>query len=336
MGVFNLLKQNFYYHFVMNDLIFITAYCPTEEQEKVLEKCVDSVLKCGKHIALISHSHISSHIQKKCQYYVYDYNNDVSDDYNLMGHYTFNFPDNKKIHSRFFVKNFYGFAIYRMFSIACQIAINFGYENLHHIEYDCELLDTNLIHENSESLKEYDSVICTDTGDESGWLFGAFKSFKVSSLPDKFKNYDRDFIESEMKNITPTHLEYLTKKLFIDSGKPLFKNEPTSDKFIKNTINEHRGLNHTLYYNPEDRTLNIYYRSEKDTSEKIVVIVNKTTIVNIQTEPYYWHIRPLGIFDEINHVRVDNSQKVIYDISFDSEFREVFKIKSYLNNEQDN
>ena len=319
----------------MNDLIFISAYCPTEEQEKVLEKCVDSVIKCGKHIALISHSHIPIHIQKKCQYYFYDYNNDISDDYNLMGHYTFDFPDNKKIHSRFFIKYFYGFAIYRMFSIACQIAINFGYKNLHHIEYDCELLDVNLIHENSEYLKEYDSVICTDTGDESGWLYGSFKSFKVSSLPDKFKNYDRDFIELEMKNITPTHLEYLTKKLFINSGKPLFKNEPTSDKLKRTTIDEHRGLHHTLYYNPEDRTLNIYYRSVKDSSEEIVVIVNKTTIINIQTKPYHWHIRPLGVFDEINHVRVDNSQKVIYDKTFDSEFREVFKIKSYIRDEQD-
>jgi hypothetical protein len=320
----------------MNDLIFISAYCPTEEQEKVLEKCVDSVLKCGKHIALISHSHIPIHIQKKCQYYFYDYNNDISDDYNLMGHYTFDFPDNKKIHSRFFIKYFYGFAIYRMFSIACQIAINFGYKNLHHIEYDCELLDVNLIHENSEYLKEYDSVICTDTGDESGWLYGAFKSFKVSSLPDKFKNYDRDFIELEMKNITPTHLEYLTKKLFINSGKPLFKNEPTSDKLKRTTIDEHRGLHHTLYYNPEDRTLNIYYRSVKDSSEEIVVIVNKTTIINIQTKPYHWHIRSLGVFDKINHVRVDNSQKVIYDKTFDSEFREVFKIKSYIRDEKDN
>jgi hypothetical protein len=319
----------------MRDLILITAYCPTEEQERVLEKCVDSVLKCGKHIALISHSHIPTHIQKKCQYYVYDYNNDISDDYNLMGHYTFNFPDDKKIHSRFFVKHFYGFAIYRMFSIGCQIAINFGYENLHHIEYDCELLDTNLIHENSEYLKEYDSVICTDTGDEDGWLFGAFKSFKVSSLPDKFKNYDRDFIESEMKNITPTHLEYLTKKLFINSGKPFFKNEPTSDKLRRTTINEHRGLHHTLYYNPEDGTLNIYYRSVKDSSEEIVVIVNKTTIINIQTKPYHWHIKPLGLFEEINHVRVDNSQKIIYEQTFDGEFREVFKIKSYIRDEKD-
>jgi hypothetical protein len=316
----------------MKDLIFITAYCPTEEQERALERCVDSVLQCQKHVALISHSHIPIHIQKKCQYYVYDYNNDVVNDYNLMGHYTFNFDDKKIINSRFFVKNFYGFAIYRMFSIACQIAINFGYQNIHHVEYDCELLDKNLIDENSEYLEEYDSVICTDSGDENGWLFGAFKSFKVSSLPDKFKNYNRDFIESEMKNITPTHLEYLTKKLFIDSGKPLFKNEPTSDRFKKNTVDEHRGLHHTLYYNPEDGTLNIFYRSVKNSSEEIVIIINKTTMVTIQTKPYHWHTRPLGIFDEINHVRIDNSQKVIYDKTFNSEFREIFKIKSYITN----
>ena len=63
----------------MKDLILITAYCPTEEQEAALEKCIDSVLECGKHILLISHTHIPIHIQKKCQYYVYDYNNDVVD-----------------------------------------------------------------------------------------------------------------------------------------------------------------------------------------------------------------------------------------------------------------
>lgn len=314
----------------MKDLIFITAYCPTEEQERVLEKCVDSVLRCEKHVALISHTHVPIHLQKKCQYYVYDYNNDVVDDYNLMGYYHIFFDDKKIINSRFFIKNFYGFAIYRMFSIASQIAINFGYDNIHHIEYDCELLDKDLVDENSKLLEEYDSVICTDSGDENGWLYGAFKSFKVSSLPDKFKNYDRDYIESEMKNITPTHLEYLTKKLFMDSGKPLFKNEPTSDKFKKNTVDEHRGLHHTLYYNPEDRTLNIYYRSVKDSSEEIVVIVNKTTIFNIQTKPHHWYTKPLGIFDEINHVRVDNSQKITYDKTFDKEFREIYKIKSYI------
>lgn len=313
----------------MNDLIFITAFCPTEEQERVLEKCVDSVLQCGKDIALISHSHIPIHIQKKCQYYFYDHLNDTSGDYNLLGHNQFSF-DNKKIQSRFFNKTFYGFAIYRMFSIASQIAINFGYNNIHHIEYDCELLDKTLIDKNSDYLKEYDSVICTDNGKKDGFLFGSFKSFKVSSLPEHFKNYNRDFIENEMKVLEPKQLEFFTKNLFINNGKVLFQNEPTEDKFKRGGAFYNRNLHYTLYYNPIDLTLNIFYNSINDNEENIVVIVNKEKIINISVKPKHWHIRTLGVFDDINHIRIDNSQKVIYEKTFDDNFREVFKIKSYI------
>ena len=313
----------------MKDLIFITAYCPTEEQERALERCVDSVLKCEKHVALISHTHVPIHIQKKCQFYVYDYNNEISDDYNLLGYNHFRFGK-QRIQSRFFNKYFYGFAIYRMFSIASQIAINFGYKNIHQIEYDCELLDNELINEHSKLLEEYDSVIYTDNGKEDGFLFGSFKSFRVSSLPDKFKNYNKDFIQEEMEITNPKQLEFLTKKLFVNSGKVLFQNEPSKDKFKRGDRVLNRNLHYTLYYNPSDKTLNIFYNSIIDSSEDIVIIVNKTRVINLTTKPYHWHIRPLGIFDEINHVRVDNSQKVIYDKTFDNQFREVFKNKSYI------
>jgi hypothetical protein len=217
-----------------------------------------------------------------------------------------------------------------MFSIASQIAINFGYKNIHQIEYDCELLDNELINEHSKLLEEYDSVIYTDNGKEDGFLFGSFKSFRVSSLPDKFKNYDKDFIQEEMEITNPTQLEFLTKKLFINSGKVLFQNEPSKDKFKRGDRVLNRNLHYTLFYNPSDKTLNIFYNSIIDSSEDIVIIVNKTRVINLTTKPYHWHIRPLGIFDEINHVRVDNSQKVIYDKTFDNQFREVFKNKSYI------
>ena len=136
----------------MKDLVFITAYCPTDEQINALERCVNSVIDSNHHVALISHTHIPIHIQKKCNYYFYDYNNDVSEDVNLLGHQTF-VSDNIRIQSRFFNKFFYGFAIYRMFTIASQIAINFGYKNIHHIEYDCELFDKKLRREISLNIK---------------------------------------------------------------------------------------------------------------------------------------------------------------------------------------
>lgn len=314
----------------MKDLIVVTAHCPTEKQEESLNNCVDSIRKFGYDILLLSHSHIPTHIQKKCNYYFYDYNNDVSDDYNLIGHQSFNLGD-KTIQSRFFNKSFYGFAIYRMFSVASQIATNFGYDNIHHIEYDCELLDGNLINENSELLNEYDSVIYTDTGDMDGFLFGSFKSFKVKSLPDKFKNYDRDFIESEMKQLPKTYLEYFTKNLFMSYGNPIFKNEPSIDRFKKGGIVQHRNLHFTLFYNPENETLNIFYNAvDSEKPEEITVIVNKERMVKFTMKPKFWHIRELGYFNGITHVRVDNNNKVIYDISFDDNFREIFKNKSHI------
>jgi hypothetical protein len=219
-----------------------------------------------------------------------------------------------------------------MFSIASQIAINFGYDNIHHIEYDCELLDKTLIDKHSDYLKEYDSVMYTDNGKDDGFLFGSFKSFKVSSLPEHFKNYNKDFIENEMKVVEPKHLEFVTKHLFMNNGKVLFQNEPSEDKFKRGKIFYNRNLHFTLFYNPIDLTLNIFYNSIKDNEGPIVVIVNGERVTNISVNPNHWYIRDLGIFDEITHLRIDNSEKVIYEKTFDDEFREVFKIKSYIIN----
>jgi hypothetical protein len=314
----------------MKDLILITAHCPTTEQVDRLEKCVDSVLKTGHHILLISHTHIPIHIQKKCQYYFYDYLNETSDDYNLLGHNNFATND-FIIQSRFFQKKFYGFAIYRMFSMASQIAINFGYDNIHHIEYDCELLDKTIINEHSSLLETYDSVLYTNDGTPNGFLFGSLKSFKVKSLPEMFKTYNKDYIESEMRKVEPTHLESLTKKLFIDSGNVLFKNDNdlSNQRFNKGPKFYSVGVHYTLYYNSINNTINIFYLSAKSYDEDIVVIVNDN-VVRFKASPNQWHIRRLGLLDEVNYVRIDNSNKCLYEKSFDDEFKKVFANKSYI------
>jgi hypothetical protein len=318
----------------MKDLIFVTAYCKTEEQEMLLEKCIDSVVKSGKHIALISHSHTPIHIQKKCNYYLYDYLNDISDDYKLFALKYFSFDD-KIIQSVFFEKYFYGFAIYRMFSMASQIAINFGYQNIHHIEYDCELLDVNLIDEHINLLETHDSVIYTNNGKEDGLLYGSFKSFKVSSLPDNFKNYNRDFIKNEITKMNPAALEFLTKNIFVDSGNVLFKDKSELvGRFKGSELLYSRNIHYTFYYNPNDKSLNIFYKGF-DLEEKITVIVNKEKVINLDVKPNYWYIKPLEIFDKINNVRIDNSVKILFEKNFDDKEREIYKNKSFIS-EQNN
>jgi hypothetical protein len=316
----------------MDDLIFVSAYCPTEEQEKLLEKCIDSLIPTNKHILLVSHTHIPIHIQKKCHYYVYDYNNEVSEDPNLLGFSSFYFGDSR-IQSIFFSKVFYGFAIYRMMCIAAQIAINFGYKNLHHIEYDTELFDINLLDQNSNFLEVYDSVLYSNNGKEDGMIFGAFSSFKVSSLPEGFKSYSKDFIQTEMEQLWPKQLETFTKKIFTESGRVLFMDEPSHDKFKRGCWLPHRNSHFTLFYNPNDKTINLFYKSLNDSEiEEVLIIVNKNNVININVKPQHWHMRSLGSLDEITHVKMYNSTNVIYEKHFDPQVRNIFKTKSYISN----
>jgi hypothetical protein len=313
----------------MKDLIFITAYCTSEEQEKALERCVDSVIGADAHIALISHSHVPIHIQKKCQYYFYDYLNEISNDPQLLGLQHFIFGE-KIIQSIFFNKYFYGFAIYRMFSIASQIGINYGYQNIHHIEYDCELLDKNLIKEHRQLLENWDSIIYTENGLEEEFMFGSFKSFKVSCLPENFKNYNRDFIEKELKRIQPAALEFLTKGIFKNQGNVLFRDKKQlNNRFLGSNVFYNRNLHYTLFYNEEDKSLNIFYKSFGP-SENITILVNKERVVNLEVKENHWHIKGLGKFDEIDNVRIDNSSKILLERNFDQETREIYKNKSFI------
>jgi hypothetical protein len=90
------------------------------------------------------------------------------------------------------------------------------------------------------------------------------------------------------------------------------------------------GRHYNLFYNDRDKTLNVLYRSLTDNPENIVVIVNDNKIVRLNVSPRHWYIKPLGIFDEINYVRIDNSKKTLFEKHFDNEFREMFKQKSFI------
>ena len=139
-----------------------------------------------------------------------------------------------------------------------------------------------------------------------------------------------------MKKIRPTNLESITKKLFIESGKVLFQPHLSNEEFKKGKNFYSRNLHHTLYYNPIDLTLNIFFKSIIDVNEEIVIMINKEKVITVQTKPYHWHTKPLGIFNDINHVKIYNSEKVIYEKTFDSEFRKIFKTESYISSEENN
>jgi hypothetical protein len=74
----------------------------------------------------------------------------------------------------------------------------------------------------------------------------------------------------------------------------------------------------------------MFYKSPKDFEEKLTVIINNQRVINLTIQPNCWHIEKLGLFDEISHVRIDNSKTVIFEILFDDDKRNLYKNKSYI------
>ena len=315
----------------MDNLIFITAHCPSVEQEIALEKCIDSVSKVGYHIALISHTHIPFNIQKKCNYYFYDHLNEVSDDFRLLPPgLTYKFG-NTTIKSLFFIKNFYGFAIYRMFSIASQIAINFGYKKLHHIEYDGLILNDDILRIHSELLNEWESVVYTSDGTSDGDLFGSFKSIRVNKIPPLISNYNKEKIEMRMKeNGENLNLEDLTKKVLDYNTKVHYSKKSDLQPYFKKGDNFYERGNHfTLYHSKEDDTAKFFYHSMIEETENIMIILNDNKVYEFLSKPKNWNVLTLCKMDELKKIRVDNSKKILYQQVFTKDSREVLKKHSY-------
>lgn len=316
----------------MENLVLITAHCPTEEQEKMLEECIDSVINLNHHVLLISHTHVPIHIQKKCKYYFYDHFNDINQDEDLL-YYTFHtINHDAKIRSKYFIKEFYGFAIYRMFCMAAQVARNFGYKNIHHIEYDCRLLDNTLIDQHNELLNTYDSVFYTDNGEESGFLLGAFKSFRVDKLPDFFVNYQKEKMREMMVSVPLKPLESFTKHIFSQAGKICFRNSTDLKKDGKfyQTETLLRKKYFTPYYDESEDYIFLFYKNVGTTENNLKIYVNANKIIHRVIHPTWWQMIPLCYGDDLTNLLIISDGKIIYDKSFNKEERELFKKNSFI------
>jgi len=316
----------------MKDLVIITAHCTSEEQEKMLERCIDSVINLNHHVLLISHTHIPIHIQKKCNYYFYDYFNDINHDDELLYFVRYFIDDTTIIRSKYFIKEFYGFAIYRMFTIASQIANNFNYKNIHHIEYDCVLVDNSLIEEHNNLLNEYDAVFYTDDGKDSGFILGAFKSFKIEKLPKLFKDYDKDKMREIMVNTPLIPLETFTKQIFKESGNVIFRNSTELKKTGKFFQNESplRLKYFTPYYDHRSNRFLLFYKNMGETVDSLRVYVNGEQLLRFSVQPKYWDIRTLCRFQDLNSLLLIVGNKIIYDKTFTEEQRYKLKENAYL------
>jgi hypothetical protein len=312
------------------NLIVITAYCPSEEQQKKLEECINSLKKVDYDIALISHTHVSEYIQKKCNYYLYDYYNEVLEDSDLNSFITYQFS-NQKIYSKFFQKNFYGTSIIRLISLGYTLGKLFYYKKIHYLEYDCVVKDDSIFEINSKLLDKFDSVLYTSTGNNSGELFGGLHSVSVKNLPKDYLENNKDQIIFDLKNMPDPCIENLTKILMEKSGKVKYLNTneliekiELGNKFIN------RNVNYTFYYDHKIENINFLYYNSTGNIEEVIVIYNEKNLIQFESKRNEYNIRIVCKPEELKNIKVFINNQLMYQKIFLEGEIETLKKNSFI------
>jgi hypothetical protein len=308
-----------------NDLIFVTAYCPTQEQIDRLSQCIDSLPNENFDIALITHSHVPLEIQKKCQYYIYDHLNDLSDDEELR-HFEYHSSEKHRLKSKLVKKTpFYGFSIYRMFSAISKLAENYGYKRIYHVEYDYVIKDKSIFTNHKKFLQKFDSVFYKIDEDDD-MILGGLKSFNVDKLPELFKNYNKEKMVEMMKNENLIPLEEFTKKIFSDAGNVLLISKSHIKERVEIKKFTSQELNWCYCYNEKDGQLYLFYLN----------IINDLELIGVKSDDFYdekvltkdkYYIKSLGDINNIHNLTLLRNKTIVSEINITEEFKE--KIKKY-------
>jgi len=309
----------------VKDLIFVTAYCPTQEQIDRLSECIDSLPKDGFDIALISHTHIPLDIQKKCQFYIYDHLNELSDDEELR-HFEIHEAENHILKSKYLKKTpFYGFAIYRMFSTISQLAKNYGYERIYHVEYDYVIKDKSIFTNHKNFLNRYDSIFYT-IDENLEMILGGLKSFNVNKLPYLFEKYDRVEMTKIIKEQSLIPLEEFTKKIFKDVGNNLF----ISKKIIKEKVEVKKfvsqDLNWCYCYNQSNNQIYLFYLNFFN-DEQLIKVESNNSNFETDVQSGRFKIINLGDIDEVVFIDFYRDKTKVSHIDITEDFKS--KIKKY-------
>ena len=312
-----------------SDLIFITAYCPTETQVDRLEQCIDSLSDIeGFDLAIISHSEIPLRIQKKAKYYIYDSDNDISWEHELR-HFEYHTGKNHQLKTNLLKKTpFYGFAIYRMFSIISQLAIGLGYKRIYHVEYDYVIKDKSIFNNHRKFLDKFGAVFFTLSNDQD-MLLGGFKSIRVDQLPEDFRIFNKSKMKKRMIEQDLKPLEIFTKQIFMESTQCLFIN---SD-FVKDKIEPkkfpHQEQHWCLYYNIKSKKTGIFYLNMFE-QQKITVELNGNLVSSYILKNYEFLTIDIGLDNEVQSIRILRDDVVIFDEVITDEFKNILKINSQL------
>ena len=327
----------------MNDLIVITSYHPTLQQEDILRNLVNNILNLSKDfdIMISSHSFVPKDICDKVNYVIYDKENKIliGDEYRatLWAKVT----NNYKVYTQYVGNSNTMLAAWKLGISAYSLAKSLGYIKVHKIEYDTTLNSLDELQDNNKLLDEYDTILYSSKESYPPFnikhINGSIQSFNLSSLIPIFQSYNEEeilnYYYKKGKNI-PEILRHLAE---IENNNKIYYKDVDLIKGTNGitTALVHRSKDnwYVPYYDPQDKTLRFLVRKldPNTSSPKVELIINnqykKLELPKFKT---YWSHFPLIEFEKISTLKVIINDETFYEIDFNYLNKENFKNHNYV------
>lgn len=316
----------------MKDLILISAYCPDEERKTLLAECIESIqpIKKDFDILIASHSYIPENIARLVDYVIYDRDNELITDWDLMNTPWFSPHENLTIVSSLISKSSVYLAVYKIMISALGFAKNLGYKTVHFIEYDSRLSDYSELYDNSQILSKYVAVQYKkeykNFERNLAGAVGFFQSFNIQKLNKLFTNFDREQLLTILQQSPNKTNEIINHHILTMDGETvLFKDY---SKLIQNGNFFNLSENTTKdllddwtvpYYDTKSGKINVLvWNSKKDSPISAQFIINKTQLVSInEVNKFEWKISETDLIENVNEILVivNNQVKCHIDLS---------------------
>jgi len=328
----------------MKELILVGAYCPDDEREQLLNKCINSLQGCRNEydILICSHTEVPTYIFKKVDYVFYDKNNDLITDLKYLNQPWFSPVDGMTILSTYIGENSTYLAVYRLLISGLGFAKMFKYKKVHYVEYDTIMNDLSELYDNSTLLDDYDNVVIQkkqrNYEANIAWPMGNFMSFKVDSIDELFTTYDKEKLLEILFDSPSKTNEKITNDIMKLNGNTIYvkdfdklKSKDIQFALSRNTSKENMSYWTVPFYNTkEDKVSVIVWNNKDEEPINASFIVNNDKMITFNNvNRFEWRMGDIGKIDEIQSILILVNSKIKTNITLNEENKELFKKTNY-------
>ena len=317
----------------MKDLICIFTYCPDNKRKKVLHVLLEKlkVIKTNFDILVVSHSKISDMSYDILDYFYYDKNNELLNDFDLNNDFWFE-NENFKIKTSTIYSHTTHLAIYSLLYYVFNFAKHKQYNKVHCVEYDINLYNSNLFLKINEKLNECDTIMFKG---KNGWVSGVYFAFTLNNFPEEYFTYNKEDIIRKLRDSNSKMTENITPSILDVNGRTMhFESlETLNPNGIYQTVDSHKNneLNWCVpVYDNFSEKIYFFVYNENGGEFKIDVVNGKKHFQIFNDKIKLWSITEIGNINETKKIIIMVNDKVKKEIIINEKNKQTFIENNFI------